>query len=136
LEGLDKIAYYPLLYSHFSEMSGGVLSRIGGRVVVSSRDRVAAANTVPSQISVRGVVTSVHEGEEGFVSTSLHDTVGDIPEGTHITFSLKDWSGNNLPRKGQMVSLEQITLFEKGWRALCARPISIGVGRVQRGEYR
>lgn len=105
--------------------------------MVSSRNRVGAASTGLSQItSVRGVVTAVHVGEEGFASTSLHDAVDNIPKGTHITFSLRDWrDGGNLPRKGQVVSLEKITLFEKGWRALCARPISID-GDRQRGVYR
>jgi len=105
--------------------------------VVSSRDRVGAASTGLSQATlVRGVVTAVHEGGEGFASTYLHDAIDGIPEGTHITFSLKDWQGGStLPRKGQVVSLEQITLFEKGWRALCAKPIGIDGGR-QRGARR
>lgn len=98
--------------------------------------REIALDTTPQDIlRLRGVVTAVHEGNRGFASTFLEDAVGRIPEGTHITFSLVDWQSDVLPRKGQLVTLERVTLFEKGWRALRARPIRIE-GERQRGEFR
>ncbi len=87
--------------------------------------------------SIRGIVASVHDdGNDGFVSVSLRTSVAGVPEGTHITFSLKDWRGDNLPRKGQMVDLGDVSLFEKGWRALSARPIQLKRTENQKGGSR
>lgn len=51
----------------------------------------------------------------------------ELLEGETITFSLSDWEGDFLPRKGQIVILEVVQEFERGWRALRARPVRFGV---------
>lgn len=78
------------------------------------------------QAAVRGVIANVHqEALGGFAAALLLASLGEIPKGERVTFSLGDWRGNVLPRKGQVVQLESLTLFEKGWRALAASPIQV-----------
>ena len=105
--------------------------------MVSNKVVTSGGNAPTEAELIQGVVASVHcEGEDGFVSASLRTAVAGVPEGTHITFSLKDWQGSSPPRKGQVVSLEDVSLFEKGWRALSARPIQMKTAGTHRGEQR
>jgi hypothetical protein len=48
-----------------------------------------------------------------------------LPEGATITFSLSDWEGKHEPLNGQVVLLQDVQQFKKGWRARCAKPISL-----------
>jgi hypothetical protein len=73
---------------------------------------------------IEAIVSQVHT-KEGFVSASLRYQVGDVLKGTHITFSIKDWSEKDPPCKGQVVKFSEINLFEKGWRASKVQPIKI-----------
>ncbi|MFA6494878.1 MAG: hypothetical protein WC246_00730 [Candidatus Paceibacterota bacterium] len=89
---------------------------------------MSTGGTLSNQGAVRGVVASVHrEASGGFAAVLLLASMGEIPKGERITFSFSDWRGNILPRKGQVVQLESLTLFEKGWRALAAIPIQVVV---------
>ncbi len=69
---------------------------------------------------VTGEVTAVHEA---FCSVSLGVDPPKIQRGSHITFSMENWQGKRTPLCGQVVILEELTLFKKGWRALSAKPI-------------
>jgi len=82
------------------------------------------SNIFEPKVFVCGEITKVCDD---FCSVVLRSDLPKIASGTHITFSLKDWQGNSLPRCGQVVTLEQITLFRKGWRSLFAAPIQIEV---------
>lgn len=78
--------------------------------------------------SIRAFVGKVRgEGDARFVVTYLEPnsphSVG-ILRGESITFSLRDWKGDGEPRKDQIVILEEVQPFRKGWRALSARPAS------------
>lgn len=44
--------------------------------------------------------------------------------GIPITFSFQVWKSRNTPMKGQCVTLHDVSKFERGWRALEARPIT------------
>jgi hypothetical protein len=48
-----------------------------------------------------------------------------IPSGQTVTFSLKNWSGERDPKRGQQVELSGIEEFNKGWRASSASPIQL-----------
>lgn len=48
-----------------------------------------------------------------------------IPKGTAVTFSLSQWDDMVRPQKGQVIFLQQIRMFVKGWRAEKARPIAL-----------
>jgi len=71
---------------------------------------------------ITGEVTAVHLA---YCSVSLRKELPSIPEGSHITFDMADWKGSRNPRPGQIVAMEELTLFSRGWRALSAKPIQI-----------
>lgn len=74
----------------------------------------------------KGRVTNVTlDGPNRFASVMLVSKCIGVPDGTHITFSLDDWHGRFPPRKNQLVVLEEVDLFDKGWRALWAGPIQM-----------
>lgn len=72
---------------------------------------------------VEAVVSSVNgKGDSRFAVTYPSDT-SLFPQGTTITFSLEEWEGDLLPKKGQVVILVNLERFVKGWRARSARPV-------------
>lgn len=76
--------------------------------------------------AIRAVIGKVRDsGEQRFAIAYLEKgaTLPGIGEGESITFSLSDWQGEQEPRKEQVVLLEGVQLFAKGWRAISARPI-------------
>jgi len=76
--------------------------------------------------AIRAIVGKVRgDGKFRFVIAYLEKgvTLPGIGEGESITFSLSDWQGDQEPRKEQVVLLEGVQLFQKGWRATLARPI-------------
>jgi hypothetical protein len=73
--------------------------------------------------SLQGVVADVI-AKKGFAITYPRVTTPGIEDGDSITFSLCAWSGEVPPAPGQIVLLEFVTRFEKGWRAGKASPIS------------
>lgn len=73
---------------------------------------------------VTGEVTAVHAK---YCSVALRCELEKISKGSHITFSMCDWQGNESPRCGQVVALDNLTLFRRGWRALKASPIQIQI---------
>lgn len=44
---------------------------------------------------------------------------------TSITFTLVNWCGDGDPSPGQVVVLQNVQLYERGWRAASARPITL-----------
>ena len=88
----------------------------------------ARAPDTPNDGSIRATVGKVRgEGDRRFAVAYLEPgtTHPRIQSGESITFSLTDWRGDVDPRKGQVVMLESVQRFAHGWRALCARPISL-----------
>lgn len=84
--------------------------------------------TASSNCAIRAVVGNILEqGKFRFAVAYLERgvTLPEIERGEDITFSLSDWQGKYEPQKGQVVLLEHIELFKKGWRARCARPITL-----------
>lgn len=76
--------------------------------------------------TIRAIVGKVRDaGEQRFVVAYLEKgvTLPGIANGESITFSLCDWQGAQEPRKEQVVLLQGVQLFQKGWRATSARPI-------------
>lgn len=76
--------------------------------------------------SIGAVVTAVPEGKSPFaVAFPLPESATeDLTKDTSITFSLTNWGGDTLPEFGQVVMLEKIKRFARGWRASFARPAS------------
>jgi hypothetical protein len=46
-------------------------------------------------------------------------------QGEDITFTLSIWPDRAEPQSGQLVVLSEIREFDKGWRAMSARPICL-----------
>jgi hypothetical protein len=92
----------------------------------SRRQRAAnrAARTGP--ISIRAVVSDIAGPKaRQYVVAYPREFAGDnLTDETSITFPLTEWKGAEPPRSGQMVTLENVQLFERGWRASRARPIT------------
>ncbi len=77
---------------------------------------------------IRAVVGKVRgEGQHRFAIAYLEKgaTHPTISQRESITFSLTDWQGEREPRKEQVVLLEGVQLFARGWRAIVARPITL-----------
>lgn len=71
---------------------------------------------------VQAVIGSVKEGK-GY-ATAFPIPGQSLPPGTDITFSLGQWSGKVTPLKSQVVMLDDVTMFARGWRASSARPVT------------
>lgn len=88
------------------------------------------ATRLSGDTAIRAIVGLVRgEGDRRFAVTYLdpgtvHPEIG---KGESITFSLTDWKGDTEPRKEQVVLLEGVQLFAKGWRAVSARPIGLSL---------
>ena len=76
-----------------------------------------------SNISVEAVIADVIPGK-GFAITYLRVPTAGIKEWESVTFSLNKWQGKLLPEPGQVVLLELLQRFDKGWRAGKASPIT------------
>jgi len=50
--------------------------------------------------------------------------VGQHLHGHAVTFSITAWTGDSPPLRNQCVDLWQVELFEKGWRAHQASPVT------------
>lgn len=50
--------------------------------------------------------------------------VGDLTTDDSITFSLKDWRGIEEPQVPQIVMLYNVMLYDRGWRAQEAFPVT------------
>ena len=74
-------------------------------------------------VSVEAVVADVIV-EKGFAVAYIRVTTAAIKKWESITFSLSKWDGELLPEPGQIVLLELVQRFEKGWRAGKASPIT------------
>lgn len=48
-----------------------------------------------------------------------------VPQGASITFSLQAWTGDQAPKKGQVVRLFNIEKFARGWRARRAQAVRL-----------
>ncbi|MDE2188633.1 MAG: hypothetical protein KGJ35_02815 [Patescibacteria group bacterium] len=76
---------------------------------------------------LEAVVTSVdgRKGREYVVArlTTSLPRPANLPAEATVTFSLSEWSGEHPPKNGQLVILEDIEKFAKGWRARSAKPI-------------
>ena len=81
------------------------------------------AGSTPGCISA--VVRAVHVEQKYVVA---YPDKGELLEGEPITFSLSAWTNDDSPRRNQCVRLSQVTLFEKGWRAMRAAPVTTGEG--------
>jgi hypothetical protein len=79
--------------------------------------------------SIGAVVTAVPEGKKPFaVAYPLPESaMKGLTKDTSITFSLCNWSEGekNPPEFGQVVTLEKIARFARGWRASSARPVAL-----------
>lgn len=68
------------------------------------------------------VVSDVRgEGKKRYAIAYPREPTPEIPEGQSVTFSIDlAWQEDREPQQGQVVLLGDMTLFEKGWRALRA----------------
>lgn len=100
---------------------------------MSSSREAEARGFAPSKIEA--IVGSVlGSGSRRFAVTYPRAAQSGVTENTSITFSLADWNGIGEPRKGQVVILEEVQRFARGWRALRARPIPLGQQPASRKE--
>lgn len=76
--------------------------------------------TCPENDTVKAKITgfSKRTGDIAFTMVEHYGTV------TFMT-SLDVWSGNNKPKKGEIVILSQMSKHDKGWRASKARPFTL-----------
>ena len=75
--------------------------------------------TCPEHDKVEAQVTGkTPKGDIVFAKAESYGTVT-------FKLSLDVWSGDGLPQKGEIVILEQITRFKRGWRALKARRFNL-----------
>jgi hypothetical protein len=90
-----------------------------------------AMYTVPE--TVTAVVGDILKGgRRPYVVTYPRNFSGDgLTEETSITFPMNKWMGCEPPQVGQMVLLNNVQLFEQGWRAVRARPITPGSSNQQ-----
>lgn len=75
---------------------------------------------------MKAKIASVPNGTHPyFVAFPLPDQGLDVKES--ITFTATEWrsADDTLPRPGQVVTLERITQFSRGWRAQAASPIEL-----------
>lgn len=77
--------------------------------------------TTPPTGMFEGVVLAVHRD---YAVVRLADSQR-LKPGENVTFSLKVWEGPLRPEAGQMVQLQDVVRFQKGWRAGSARPIRL-----------
>ncbi len=77
----------------------------------------------PSCDVVRATIVKVRELEGYVVAYPLTDH-GDLTRNDSVTFSLSEWQGEWEPDYGQVVELIGTELYMRGWRAVCARPIT------------
>ena len=52
-----------------------------------------------------------------------------------ITFSISDWKDTTEPRKGQVVVLDGVKKFARGWRATIAYPIGAEEQEAERKDH-
>lgn len=98
---------------------------------MSNKQRAPDTHAPPNgtvKASIGSVVTAVPEGKKPFVVAFPlpESTSKELTKDTSITFSLSSWSEGekNPPIFGQVVTLENITRFARGWRATSARPVA------------
>lgn len=77
----------------------------------------------PETSTARATITKV-DLEAGYVSTSLNESIGDVESGTHVTFCTSVWKDDEIPQRGQVVSLSDFRLFARGWRAMSVQPVT------------
>lgn len=78
-------------------------------------------NESPPAETFRARVGKVRD--DNIVVTYPIRQTGELTVTTNVTFHMNVWRGGNLPRPGQVVELEGVTLFVGGWRANSASPI-------------
>jgi len=75
----------------------------------------------------QAVVTDLKgTGEKSYVVTRLHTTPSPgslLDSNSVVTFSLSVWQGDSRPKRGQVVLLDDVEKFARGWRAQSASPI-------------
>jgi hypothetical protein len=74
-------------------------------------------------LEIRARVGTVHQAE-GYVVAYVVQGTPELTNGEDVTFSLTLWQGERLPVKNQIVVLDDVELFSKGWRAQKALPVS------------
>jgi len=81
-------------------------------------------NTLKS--ATRATVTAVMgPSEKRYAVTSPETTPRGIEDGKSITFSLGSaWHDKYEPQVGQIVLLDDLREYQRGWRALSARAVS------------
>ena len=87
--------------------------------------------------TIRAIVGKVRgDGKFRFAIVYLEKGVilPGIKEGESITFSLSDWQGEIEPQKEQVVLLDDVRLFMRGWRAHSARPITLEPQATRKGN--
>lgn len=92
-----------------------------------SMQGTATAPSPAKRGTVRAVVTSVEEGRSWGWYAVTHprgpNSFG-FSERVSITFSANAWEGEYGPEEGQIVELEAVQEFARGWRAKKARPVT------------
>jgi hypothetical protein len=100
---------------------------------MSTRQATAERHDTGGLTPFRAIVMDIRgQRARRYVVTYPHEYSGDVlTDETSITFLLGEWKGAEEPRRGQIVTLENVQLFERGWRASRARPITPETSRKQ-----
>ena len=78
---------------------------------------------------IEAIVGKICQSEKGSFAVCYQRVQGEgynypLPLGESITFGLGNWSQQDCPPEpGQVVVLENVRKFERGWRAKLARPL-------------
>ena len=79
--------------------------------------------TISENEEVEAVVSDIKGPKSNRFAVTYPSDSALLPQGATITFSLSEWKGGGLPKKGQVVILTEVEKFAKGWRAQGARPV-------------
>lgn len=99
---------------------------------MSMRKREASQRSRPPThigiaATVSAVITAVKPGQQPYAVAYPHDDIpsSELTRSTSITFTLlKAWTGDGQPDCGQIVTLDRVEKFARGWRAAIASPVT------------
>ncbi len=81
------------------------------------------SNHDPSVDPIRATITKVVE-DGHYVVTLPMQNHGDLTPKDSVTFNLGNWEGAQDPEVGQVVELQETHLYQRGWRAQSACPVT------------
>lgn len=77
--------------------------------------------------TLQAVVKSVFTEKRYVLCKLLQPRPGSKSRDNEVTFNLSNWTGESVPRKGQIALLSGVERYENGWRASKASPETLGL---------